>query len=46
MALAEDKNLVILAHVDDAAIDLLMAHTPTRGLKLRLIWAHTGGTGR
>lgn len=27
MALAEEKGLVVLAHVDDAAIDLLMAHT-------------------
>jgi Tat protein secretion system quality control protein TatD with DNase activity len=27
MALAEDKGLVVLAHVDDVAIDLLMAHT-------------------
>ena len=42
MALAEGKNLAILAHVDDAAIDLLMAHTPTQGQKLHLIWAHTG----
>ena len=42
MALAEDKNLAILAHVDDVAIDLLMAHTPTQGQKLHLIWAHTG----
>ncbi|PKO26744.1 MAG: amidohydrolase [Betaproteobacteria bacterium HGW-Betaproteobacteria-9] len=42
MALAEDKDLAILAHVDDVAIDLLMAHTPTQGQKLRLIWAHTG----
>jgi hypothetical protein len=42
MALAEEKNLVVLAHVDDAAIDLLMAHTPSRGQQLRLIWAHTG----
>jgi hypothetical protein len=42
MQLAEEKQLVVLAHVDDAAIDLLMAHTPTRGQKLRLIWAHTG----
>jgi hypothetical protein len=31
MALAEDKNLAILAHVDDAAIDLLMAHTLLKG---------------
>jgi hypothetical protein len=42
MVLAEEKQLVVLAHVDDAAIDLLMANTPTKGQKLRLIWAHTG----
>ena len=42
MALADEKSLVVLAHVDDAAIDLLMAHTPSRGQQLRLIWAHTG----
>ena len=42
MVLAEEKQLAVLAHVDDAAIDLLMANTPSRGQKLRLIWAHTG----
>lgn len=42
MALAEEKELAVLAHVDDTAIDLLMAHTPSRGQKVRLIWAHTG----
>jgi hypothetical protein len=42
MALAEDKNLAVLAHVDDVAIDLLMANTPSKGQKSRLIWAHTG----
>jgi hypothetical protein len=42
MALAEEKDLVVLAHVDDRAIDLLMAATPSNGQKLRLIWAHTG----
>jgi hypothetical protein len=42
LALAEEKNLAVLAHVDDAAIDLLMANTPSKGQKLRLIWAHTG----
>ena len=42
LALAEEMNLAVLAHVDDAAIDLLMANTPSRGQKLRLIWAHTG----
>lgn len=31
MALAEEKGLAILAHVDDVAIDLLMAHTPSKG---------------
>ncbi|HEX6703233.1 MAG TPA: amidohydrolase family protein [Albitalea sp.] len=38
MRLAEDKDLAVLAHVDDAAIDLLLAHAP----RARLIWAHTG----
>ena len=42
MTLAEDKGLAVLAHVDDVAIDLLMANTPSRGQKMRLIWAHTG----
>ena len=42
MVLAEGKQLVVLAHVDDAAIDLLMANTPSKGQQLRLIWAHTG----
>jgi hypothetical protein len=42
MALAEEKQLAVLAHVDDVAIDLLMAATPSQGQKLRLIWAHTG----
>ena len=37
MQLAQDKGLVVLAHVDDTAIDLLMAHAP----KARLVWAHT-----
>jgi len=38
MKLAQDKDLAVLAHVDDSAIDLLMAHAPNA----RLIWAHTG----
>jgi predicted TIM-barrel fold metal-dependent hydrolase len=38
MRLAEERDLAVLAHVDDTAIDLLMAHAP----KARLIWAHTG----
>jgi hypothetical protein len=42
MALAEQRDLAVLAHVDDRAIDLLMAATPSSGQKLRLIWAHTG----
>ena len=42
MALVEDKGLAILAHVDDVAIDLLMAHTPSKGKNLNMIWAHTG----
>jgi hypothetical protein len=42
MVLAEEKDLAVLAHVDDTAIDLLMAHSPTQGRNLRLIWAHTG----
>jgi hypothetical protein len=42
MALADEKQLVVLAHVDDVAIDLLMASTPSKGQQARLIWAHTG----
>ena len=38
MQLAQEKGLAVLAHVDDVAIDLLMAHAP----KARLIWAHSG----
>lgn len=42
MALAEERDLVVLAHVDDATIERLMAHTPSKGQKARVIWAHTG----
>jgi hypothetical protein len=42
MVLAEERQLAVLAHVDDAAIDLLMANAPSRGERLRLVWAHTG----
>lgn len=42
MALADEKGLAVLAHVDDVAIDLLMANTPSKGQKTKLIWAHTG----
>jgi hypothetical protein len=38
MQLAQARQLAVLAHVDDEAIDLLMAHAP----QARLIWAHTG----
>ena len=38
MQLAEQRGLVVLAHVDDVAIEKLLAHAP----KARLIWAHTG----
>ena len=38
MQFAAKNKLVVLAHVDDTAIDLLMAHA----LDARLIWAHTG----
>ena len=38
MQFAASHQLPVLAHVDDTAIDLLMAHAPTA----RLIWAHTG----
>ncbi len=39
---AANNALVVLAHVDDVAIDLLMAHAPPGGNQPRLIWAHTG----
>jgi Amidohydrolase len=42
MRLAEEKDLAVLAHVDDAAVDLLMAHTASKGQRVKLIWAHTG----
>ena len=42
MAMAEQKDLAVLAHVDDVAIDLLMANAPSKGRKLKLVWAHTG----
>jgi predicted TIM-barrel fold metal-dependent hydrolase len=38
MQLAQQRGLAVLAHVDDVAVDKLMAHAP----KARLIWAHTG----
>ncbi len=45
MALAEQKSLVVLAHVDDEAVELLMDATPSKGQAARLIWAHTGING-
>ncbi len=42
MRFAAQNELAVLAHVDDVAIDLLMAHAPSSGKPLRLIWAHTG----
>ncbi len=38
MQFAQINKLAVLAHVDDTAVDLLMAHAP----QTRLIWAHTG----
>ena len=38
MQFAAKNKLAVLAHVDDVAIDLLMAHASDA----RLIWAHTG----
>ncbi|MBQ0961843.1 amidohydrolase [Ideonella sp. 4Y11] len=45
MVLAEQRDLVVLAHCDDTAVELLMAATPTAGQRLRLVWAHTGIDG-
>ena len=41
MELARERDLVVLAHADDVAIDLLMSHAPSA----TLIWAHTGIEG-
>jgi len=38
MRLAQERQLAVLAHVDDDAIDRLLRDTP----HTRLIWAHTG----
>jgi hypothetical protein len=37
---AVEKNLVLHAHCDEEALELLFAHNP----KARIIWAHTGFT--
>jgi hypothetical protein len=44
-ALAEARGLVLMAHCDDAAVERLMAATPTAARRLRLVWAHTGIEG-
>ena len=38
MRLARERDLAVLAHVDDEAVARLLAHAPGT----RLIWAHTG----
>jgi len=38
MRLAQERQLAVLAHVDDVAVERLLAHAPNA----RLIWAHTG----
>jgi predicted TIM-barrel fold metal-dependent hydrolase len=38
MRLAEERSLVVLAHVDDVAIEKLFVHGP----KATMIWAHSG----
>ena len=45
VALAEQRGLALLGHVDDRAVELLMEASPSQGRKLRLIWAHTGING-
>ncbi len=42
LRLAAEKQLVVLAHVDDTAIDLLLAHAADMPTPPRLVWAHTG----
>lgn len=42
MRLAAEKQLAVLAHVDDHAIELLMAHVADLPRAPRLVWAHTG----
>jgi hypothetical protein len=38
MQLAQQRDLAVLAHVDDVAIELLLRHAP----QAKLVWAHTG----
>jgi Amidohydrolase len=42
VAFAESRQVPLLAHVDDAAIDLLMAQAPSAGSAMKIIWAHSG----
>ena len=52
VVLAEQRDLVVLAHVDDVAIDLLMANNAVSRAKIALDlgahrhWWHTGRAGR
>ena len=41
MKLARERDLTVLAHVDDVAVDKLLGHAPGSSL----IWAHTGISG-
>lgn len=41
MQFAAQKGLAVLAHVDEVAVERLLAHAPDA----RLIWAHTGIDG-
>jgi hypothetical protein len=41
MKLARERDLTVLAHVDDVAVDKLLGHAPGTSL----IWAHTGISG-
>jgi predicted TIM-barrel fold metal-dependent hydrolase len=38
MQLAQARDLVVLAHCDDVAVEKLLAHAP----RAKLVWAHTG----
>jgi len=42
MALAHARGWVVLAHVDDVAIERLLDPLPDGGRQVRLVWAHTG----
>lgn len=42
VAFAQSRQVPLLAHVDDAAIELLMAQAPSAGRAMKIIWAHSG----